>query len=102
MTYEDCLKERDRLTISATLQNPQMSYLNFSNVKVAGQGSVYLHHNYSHYTKLQLPECSLEEELDNVRLSHYLFIILLFNIVVYLTRVYYSKHRFYFFLNNFY
>ena len=66
MAYEDCLKERDRLTILATLQNPHMVYLNFSGVQTTGKGPVTMHHNYSHYTKISLPECSLEEELDNV------------------------------------
>lgn len=71
MKYEDCLKERDRLAITATIQNPHMKYLNFSGVQEPGQGPVLLHHNYSYYTKLALPECSLEEELDNVNMTNH-------------------------------
>lgn len=65
MTFEDCLKERDRLTLLASVEN---RYFNFTGVTAPGQGPVMLHHNYSHYTKLSLPECDLQKELDNVRL----------------------------------
>ncbi len=66
MAFEDCMKDRDRLTLSATIENPHMRYLNFSGVTTPGHGVVTLHHNYSHYTKLVLPECDLQKELDNV------------------------------------
>lgn len=66
MSFEDCLKERDKLTILAKIENPHMKYLNFTGVATQGEGSVSLHYNNSHYMTLTLPECSLQKELDKV------------------------------------
>lgn len=67
MTFEDCLKERDHLTLLAKAANPHMKYLNFSGVTAPGQGLVLLHHNYTFFSPISLPECSLQKELENVR-----------------------------------
>lgn len=65
MTFEDCLKERERLTL-ASMSNPHFRYLNHSAVKREGQGAVTMHYNSSFYTEILLPECDLQKELDNV------------------------------------
>lgn len=67
MTFEDCLKERNRLTL-ASMSNPHFGYLNHSGVKKEGQGPVTMHYNSSFYTEISLPECDLQKELDNVRI----------------------------------
>ncbi|XP_065204180.1 sodium-dependent neutral amino acid transporter B(0)AT3 isoform X2 [Planococcus citri] len=64
MTFEDCLKERDRLTL-ASMSNPHFRYLNHSQVQKAGQGPIAMHYNSTFYTEITVPECDLQKELDN-------------------------------------
>lgn len=64
MNYDECVAERNNIQFEAHTNN---KYLNFSQIVSEGEGAITAHHNSTHYYHLQMPECDLQKELDNVR-----------------------------------